>query len=80
MVEKVQVEVKSAIIKGVRKLSACKIEANDLRGGAALVLAGLVAKGTTKIEKIEYIQRGYENLEIKLQKLGANIKLTYDER
>lgn len=77
---KVQVEGKTAIIKGVRKLSACKIEANDLRGGAALVLAGLVAKGTTKIEKIEYIQRGYENLEIKLQKLGANIKLTYDER
>ena len=72
---KIQIEGKMAVIKGARRLSASKVEANDLRGGAALVLAGLTTKGTTRVDKIEYILRGYENLEGKLQKLGANIKL-----
>lgn len=71
---KVQIEGKMAVIKGVRRLSGSKVESNDLRGGAALVLAGLAAKGTTFVNKIEYIQRGYENLEEKLAQLGANIK------
>ena len=65
---------KSILIKGVRKLHGSKVEATDLRGGAALVLAGLAAKGTTKISKIEYILRGYENLDLKLSSLLANIK------
>ena len=70
---KVQIEGKTAIIKGVKKLSGTQVEASDLRGGAALVVAALAAKGRTKVNKVEYIQRGYEKLEEKLQKLGANI-------
>ena len=50
----------------------------DLRGGAALVTAGLVAKGKTEITNIEYILRGYENLDKKLRNLGANIILKED--
>ncbi len=72
---KIQVEGKMAVIKGVRKLNASKVESHDLRGGAALVLAGLVAKGTTQVDSIEYIQRGYEKLEEKLQSIGAHIKI-----
>ena len=70
---KAQIEGKMAVIKGVRKLSASKVESSDLRGGAALVLAGLASKGTTYVSNVEYIQRGYEKLEEKLQQLGANI-------
>ncbi|MBO4293616.1 MAG: UDP-N-acetylglucosamine 1-carboxyvinyltransferase [Clostridia bacterium] len=72
---KIMVEGKSAVIKGVRKLYGANVKATDLRGGAALVLAGLAAKGVTNVENIEYILRGYENFDIKLQKLGANILL-----
>ena len=72
---KIDIEGKMAVIKGVRRLSASKVDSCDLRGGAGLVLAGLMAKGTTTVGKIEYIQRGYENLVEKLQELGANIKI-----
>ena len=72
---KVTIEGKTAIIKGVRKLSGASVKSYDLRGGAALVLAGLVAKGTTKVNHIEYILRGYEDLEKKLGGLGASIKI-----
>ncbi len=72
---KINIEGKIAIIKGVRKLSGATVEATDLRGGAAVVIAGLVAKGKTKVNNIEYILRGYENLDKKLNKVGANIKL-----
>lgn len=65
---------KTIIVKGVRKLSGADVEATDLRGGAALVLAGLAAKGTTKVSKIEYILRGYENFDLKLNSLAGNIK------
>ena len=70
---KINIEGKTAIIKGVKKLYGTKVQATDLRGGASLVLAGLVAKGTTNVENIEYILRGYENLEGKLKSLGAEI-------
>lgn len=70
---KIQIEGKMAVIKGVRRLGGTTVSSTDLRGGAALVLAGLGAKGTTKVENIEYIQRGYENFEEKLSKLGASI-------
>ena len=63
----------SCIIKGVRKLNGVSVEAQDLRGGAALVTAGLMAKGKTKVSNIEYILRGYENLDDKLNRLGAKI-------
>ena len=65
---------KTIIVKGVRRLHGASVEATDLRAGAALVLAGLAAKGKTKISKIEYILRGYENFDIKLNSLLANIK------
>ena len=72
---KITVEGKSAIIRGTRKLYGADVKATDLRGGAALVLAGLIAKGKTQVEDIEYILRGYEKLDYKLQNLGANINI-----
>ena len=72
---KITVEGKSAIIRGTRKLYGANVKATDLRGGAALILAGLIAKGTTQIDNADYILRGYENLDIKLINLGATIKL-----
>ena len=71
---KINIEDRIAIIKGVRKLNGATVEATDLRGGAAVVIAGLVAKGKTTVNNIEYILRGYENLDKKLNKLGANIQ------
>ena len=70
---KANIEGKTLVIKGVRKLHGAEVQSTDLRGGAALVLAGLVAKGTTKVNNIEYILRGYENLDEKLNSLGADI-------
>ena len=75
MGSKITIEGKSAIIRGVRKLYGTKVNATDLRGGAALVLAGLIAKGETQVNNIEYILRGYDNLDKKLSSLGANIKI-----
>ena len=73
---RITVEGKTAVIKGVRKLSGAKVKSTDLRGGACLVLAGLVAKGTTTVTNVEYILRGYENLDEKLRKLGAKISIS----
>ena len=70
----IKVEGHSAIIKGVKKLSAAPVMASDLRGGAALVLAGLVAEGITELSRIYHLDRGYVKLEEKLNSLGANIK------
>jgi len=70
----IKVEGHSAIVKGVKKLSAAPVMASDLRGGAALVLAGLVAEGTTELSRIYHLDRGYVNLEEKLTSLGADIK------
>lgn len=72
---KVKTEGKTLIIKGARKLYGAKVKSTDLRGGASLVLAGLRAKGKTEIEDIKYILRGYENLDEKLNSLGANVKI-----
>ncbi len=63
----------TAIINGVKKLTGAHINAPDLRAGAALVMAALAAEGTSVIDGIEYIQRGYEDFEGKLQSLGADI-------
>ena len=70
----IKVEGHSAIIKGVKKLSAAPVMASDLRGGAALVLAGLVAEGTTELSRIYHLDRGYVKLEEKLNSLGADIR------
>lgn len=69
-----QKDKNSVTIIGVGELSATKLTALDLRGGASLVLAGLVAKGKTTVENIAYIDRGYEKLENMFASLGANIK------
>ena len=74
---KIRVEGNTAIIKGTRRLYAAKVSATDLRGGASLVLAGLVAKGKTQIDNIRYILRGYERLDEKLNNLGAKVELIY---
>ena len=71
---KITVEGKMAVIEGKRKLTGANVKSYDLRGGAGLLIAGLVAKGRTKIDNIEYILRGYENIDQKLRILGANIK------
>ena len=75
---RITIEGKTAVIKGVRKLSGAKVKSTDLRGGACLVLAGLIAKGTTEVTNIEYILRGYENLDEKLNKLGAKVRIKND--
>jgi UDP-N-acetylglucosamine 1-carboxyvinyltransferase len=72
---KITVEGRSAIIKGTKKLYGANVSATDLRGGVALVIAGLMAKGITTVNDIEYILRGYENFEQKLKDIGAKIKL-----
>ncbi len=69
----VKVEGRSAIINGKTKLQGAKVRASDLRAGAALVVAGLLAEGVTEISGLEHIDRGYANLEEKLIGLGAKI-------
>ncbi|MDD3920570.1 MAG: UDP-N-acetylglucosamine 1-carboxyvinyltransferase [Eubacteriales bacterium] len=63
----------AAVIRGVERLTAAEVEAKDLRGGAALVIAGLAAKGTTKVKNAEHIDRGYEAMERDLCAAGARI-------
>lgn len=70
----IKLEGRMAVIKGVKKLTGANVYARDLRGGAALVLAGLVADGETVISDIKHIDRGYEGIEEKLAIVGANIK------
>ncbi len=72
----IRLEGNTAIIKGVPHLTAAPVMATDLRASASLVLAGLVAKGTTQIERIYHIDRGYECIEEKLKSLGADIYRT----
>ncbi|HUU50195.1 MAG TPA: UDP-N-acetylglucosamine 1-carboxyvinyltransferase [Nitrospinota bacterium] len=70
----ISIEGNSAIIKGVKKLTGAPLMATDLRASACLILAGLVAEGTTTISRIYHIDRGYERIENKLKSLGANIE------
>lgn len=69
----IKIDGKSAIIQGVDELAGAPVKATDLRAGAALVLAGLVANGVTEIENIYHIDRGYSNIEEKFRNLGAII-------
>jgi len=76
----IQVDGKVAVIEGVDKLTGAPVRASDLRAGAALVIAGLAAEGTTEIEEIGYIERGYEDIVEKLRKLGADIsRVTFED-
>jgi len=70
---RIQREGPYAIVEGVRQLSGAPVMASDLRASASLVLAGLVAKGRTSVTRLYHLERGYENIEEKLQKLGAKI-------
>ena len=76
---KAKVEGKIATITGTKRIHGTTIEATDLRGGAAMVLEGLAAKGTTNINSIEYILRGYEDFDKKLRNLGAEIYIKEGE-
>ncbi len=71
---KIKIEGKVAIIDGVKELYGTAVTASDLRGGAALVVAGLFAKGSTLIGNVSHIDRGYEKIEESLNRLGADIK------
>lgn len=75
---KIKIEGRSAIVEGVPRLTGAQVKATDLRAGAALVLAGLVAEGKTEIIDIFHIDRGYEKLEEKLKGLGAIINRVKD--
>ena len=70
----IQVDTKIAVINGVDTLHGCSVKAFDLRAGAAMVVAGLVAGDTTVVEDVHYVERGYEDIVGKLQGLGATIK------
>lgn len=70
----VQVDGKIAVVEGVGKLLAAPVKATDLRAGAAMLIAGLVAHGVTEIEDIRHIERGYEYVDEKLRSIGADIR------
>ncbi|MBQ6633149.1 MAG: UDP-N-acetylglucosamine 1-carboxyvinyltransferase [Ruminococcus sp.] len=70
----ISVDGKVAVIQGVEELKGAPVSATDLRAGAALVIAGLAAKGVTEIDNIHYIERGYEKIDEKLRGLGADIR------
>lgn len=76
----VMLEGNSAIVSGRKKLSGAPVMASDLRASAALVLAGLVAEGSTEVSRVYHLDRGYENLVAKLQGLGAKIRREKDLR
>ena len=69
----IKIDRNIAAVRGVKELSGAEVMATDLRASAALVLAGMVAKGTTIISRIYHIDRGYEQIEKKLNSIGAKI-------
>ncbi|HHW48386.1 MAG TPA: UDP-N-acetylglucosamine 1-carboxyvinyltransferase, partial [Clostridiaceae bacterium] len=69
----IKVDGRIAVIEGVKKLTGAPIKATDLRAGAAMVIAGLVAEGKTEVHNVKYIDRGYEKFEEKLRGIGADI-------
>jgi UDP-N-acetylglucosamine 1-carboxyvinyltransferase len=70
----IEVEGSTAIVRGVPKLAGANVMATDLRASACLVIAGLVADGSTTIDRIYHLDRGYERIEDKLAALGAKIR------
>lgn len=71
---KIKVEGRVAVVEGVPVLSGAPVECTDLRGGAALVLAGLAAEGETTITALHHLERGYESIEDSLAAVGAQIR------
>ena len=76
----VKVEGNVAVISGVDRFTGARVSAPDLRAGAALVIAGLAAEGITIVDDIYYIERGYENLDLKFRELGAKIEKVASEK
>ena len=74
----IQKEGPNAIVQGVKSLSGAPVMASDLRASAALVIAGLAAKGTTEIHRIYHLERGYENMDEKLRGVGVKISREKD--
>ena len=71
---KITAQGKTAVFEGVESLSGAPVYSTDLRAGAALIVAGTAANGTTEVYNLEHIDRGYENIEEKFRKIGANIE------
>jgi UDP-N-acetylglucosamine 1-carboxyvinyltransferase len=69
----ISVDMHTAVVRGVDRLSGAAVEATDLRGGAALVIAGLMAEGTTRVEGLHHVDRGYQQFDVYLRDLGADI-------
>ncbi len=80
MAANIKVEGSAAIIEGVERYTGATVSAPDLRAGAALVIAALTAEGYSTVEDIKYIQRGYEDFEVKLRELGAQIEMVDDDK
>ena len=76
----IKVESNVGIISGVKQYTGARVSAPDLRAGAALVIAGLAAEGFTTVDDIQYIERGYEDFEVKLAGLGAVIERVSSEK
>ncbi|HHV72878.1 MAG TPA: UDP-N-acetylglucosamine 1-carboxyvinyltransferase, partial [Clostridia bacterium] len=71
---RIKIDGRTTIVEGVYKLTGAQVSATDLRAGAALIIAGLAADGTTEISNVHHIDRGYEDIEHKLQEIGADIR------
>ncbi|BAS27280.1 UDP-N-acetylglucosamine 1-carboxyvinyltransferase [Limnochorda pilosa] len=76
----IRVDGQRALVEGVERLTGAPVEAPDLRGGAALVLAGLAAEGRTEVQSVEHVDRGYDRFEEKLNQLGARIRRVDPDR
>jgi UDP-N-acetylglucosamine 1-carboxyvinyltransferase len=70
----IRLEGNRAVVRGVKELSGAPVMATDLRASVSLILAGLVANGTTEVSRVYHLDRGYEHIETKLSKLGAAIE------
>jgi UDP-N-acetylglucosamine 1-carboxyvinyltransferase len=76
---KIKLSGQNAMVRGVERLNGAPVMASDLRASAGLVLAGLVAEGTTEVRRIYHLDRGYERMEEKLKIVGARIKRAGDK-
>jgi UDP-N-acetylglucosamine 1-carboxyvinyltransferase len=70
----IQIDGKVSVVQGVKQLSGATVMATDLRASASLVIAGLVAEGETIVDRIYHLDRGYDRMEAKLRKVGAQIE------
>jgi UDP-N-acetylglucosamine 1-carboxyvinyltransferase len=70
----IRIEGRVAVVEGVRRLSGATVMATDLRASASLVIAGLVAEGETRVDRIYHLDRGYDRMEAKLRGIGADIE------